>query len=78
MGRKPEQPDFEVAQVLFQAQRADAEILASLVYRGLDRASAMQVLRLVKAGRELVFSARPQSGTVQIKTPNTPSGGPAA
>lgn len=36
IARKIEQADFKVARVLFHAQRAEAEILASLVYRGLD------------------------------------------
>jgi hypothetical protein len=78
MARSIEQADFEVARVLLQAQRAEADIVAALVYRGLGRASAVQVLRLVKEGKEPLFSARPQSGTVQIKTLHIPSGSPAA
>lgn len=36
MAREIEQSDFEIARVLFHAQRAEAGILDSLVYRGLD------------------------------------------
>ncbi len=63
MARKIEQSDFEIAQVLDQAQRAESDIVAALVYRGLDRASAIQVLRLVKEGYSPRVSARSEPGT---------------
>lgn len=45
--------------MLLQARRAEADIVAALVYRGLDRAAAMQVLHSLKSGRSPVTVAQP-------------------
>lgn len=59
MARQINQGDQEVAQNLLQARRAEADILAALVYRGIDRASAAHVLRSLKEGKSPETSAPP-------------------
>jgi hypothetical protein len=68
MTRNTEQGDFEVARVLFHAHRAETEIVASLVYRGLDRASAAQVLRLIKEGKAPESLSRPRPITSKVSS----------
>lgn len=67
MSRKIEQSDFEVAQVLLQARRAEADILAALVYRGLDRAAAMHVLHLLQSGRSPESLSRSQPSPSKVR-----------
>ncbi|MCL4786899.1 MAG: hypothetical protein KJ070_08930 [Verrucomicrobia bacterium] len=83
MARKIEQADFEVAQVLLQARRADADIIAALVYRGLDRTSAAHVLRSLKSGKTetsaqppAVLASLPARAMLDRKHAGTDAGAP--
>lgn len=52
--------------MLLQARRAESDIIAALVYRGLDRAAAMQVLHSLTSGRSPVTVAQPLTPSLSL------------
>jgi len=51
VSREVQEPDIEMARILLIARRPDTQVVAALVYRGIEESAASDLVELLKAGK---------------------------